>query len=138
MVKAAVFCVAALALVCGLWLAFKPGSPDTRTAAPVAIATAVKAVSSAQANSPPLSDQAGSSRDRVFELDWKKGRLVSGAARLQVYQGDRIVLEIASDTGDELHVHGYDVRAPVTPDEITTLRFIATLSGRFGLELHRA
>lgn len=57
---------------------------------------------------------------------------------MKVKEGDAVVVEIVSDTRDELHLHGYDLRAQVTPSQPTKLSFRATRTGRFGLELHRA
>jgi len=88
----------------------------------------------AGAQSPPAS----SPGNRVFELGLKNGRLVSGPAVLQVKAGDRITLKIASNNSDELHVHGYDLRLRIKPEEVVNLDFTANRTGRFGLELHRA
>lgn len=84
------------------------------------------------------SPRASSPGNRVFELRLKNGRLVSGPAVLQVKAGDRITLKIASNNSDELHVHGYDLRLRIKPDEVVNLDFTANRTGRFGLELHRA
>ncbi len=88
----------------------------------------------AGAQSPPAS----SPGNRVFELGLKNGRLVSGPAVLQVKAGDRITLKIASNNSEELHVHGYDLRLRLKPEEVVNLDFTANRTGRFGLELHRA
>jgi len=74
----------------------------------------------------------------AYSLGLKNGRLVSGPAVLQVKAGDRITLKIASNNSDELHVHGYDLRLRIKPEEVVNLDFTANRTGRFGLELHRA
>ncbi|WP_193345672.1 hypothetical protein [Blastococcus saxobsidens] len=43
---------------------------------------------------------------------------------------------VTSDVADEVHLHGYDVSAPVAPGEPATLTFDATIPGVFELELH--
>jgi hypothetical protein len=57
---------------------------------------------------------------------------------MEAHEGDAVVVEITSDTRDELHLHGYDLRAQIMPGEPTRLSFRATRTGRFGLELHVA
>jgi hypothetical protein len=59
-----------------------------------------------------------------------------GIARPKVKEGDRVVIVVRADAGEEVHLHGYDLDAPVTPGQPTRLRFTATIPGRFELELH--
>lgn len=121
--KPIAFIATAIALVGSLWFTFKPQRTELQAQAPVV------GLIPAAASSPG---------NRVFELGLKNGRLVSGPAVLQVKAGDRITLKIASNTSDELHVHGYDLRLRIKPEEVVTLDFTANRTGRFGLELHRA
>ncbi len=133
--KPTLFALAGVTLTCALWWTFKPARTDAPASAPMA-STGV--VTEARASVPEPSNHAISTGERVFELALSKGRLISGPERLEVHEGDSVVLEIFSDTSDELHVHGYDLRARIKPDEAVKLRFMATRTGRFGLELHRA
>jgi hypothetical protein len=131
-----VFVAAAIALVGSLWFAFKPHGNEQPGPAPVvgpgpAPATGTQPNTSGQ--SPPAS--AG---NHSFDLSLRDGRLVSGSAVVQVKAGDRIILRVASNQRDELHVHGYGLRLPIKPDEVVNLHFIADRTGRFPLELHRA
>jgi hypothetical protein len=59
-----------------------------------------------------------------------------GIARPKVKKGDRIVLVVRSDAGEEVHVHGYDVERPITPGKPVRLPITATIPGRFEVELH--
>jgi hypothetical protein len=59
-----------------------------------------------------------------------------GIARPKVKKGDRIVLVVRADSGEEVHVHGYDVERPVTPGKPVRLPITATIPGRFEVELH--
>ena len=132
---AVLFVVAGLALTCTLWLAFRP-TPTASATKPVASRQDM-AIGSRTAGPQPTSS-ATSSTELTFELVLAKGRLISGPARMEVHEGDIVVVEITSDTRDELHLHGYDLRAQVTPGQPTRLSFRATRTGRFGLELHGA
>ena len=135
--KALYFAVAGAALVSTLWFAFKPVRTETPGAAPITATAAPGVVADARAASPQASTGAAPT-ERVFELALKKGRITSGPTRLEVREGDRVVVEVISDAGDELHLHGYDLRLPITPDREARLAFIANRTGRFGLELHHA
>ena len=47
------------------------------------------------------------------------------------------MLELESDTADELHLHGYDLHLAARSGETAVLGFVAKRTGRFGFELHR-
>jgi hypothetical protein len=134
MVKQVAFVVVSLVVLAGLWIFFKPQAPDGAKTAGVAAppAMGVPAAAPGQpAGSPSV-------RDDVFELTIKGGKLSSGPAVFQVHQGERVTLNIRSDSRDELHLHGYDLHAQLGPGETTRLQFIADRTGRFGVELHKA
>ena len=139
MVKPIAFVVAALAIVVGLWFLFKPS-----TSAPQAIDGAKSAGANAPlamgAPSGASAQPAGGSSApaEVFELVIKGGRPVGGPALLQVHEGEQVTLNIRSDSADELHLHGYDLHAHITPEQTATLQFTANHTGRFGMELHKA
>jgi len=135
--KPVAFIAAAIALVGSLWFTFKPQRTELQAHAPV-VGLIPAAATTAHARTPAQSPPASSPGNRVFELGLKDGRLVSGPAVLQVKAGDRVTLKIASNNSDELHVHGYDLRLRIKPEEVVTLDFTANRTGRFGLELHRA
>jgi hypothetical protein len=104
------------AVVCaGLWFVFRP-SPAAPTAA-----AAVAPVAS----------------EKAFELVLRDGKLVSGPQSFQVRQGEHVTLRIDSNAGDELHLHGYDLKLAIQAGEPATLQFSASRSGRFGIELHK-
>ena len=111
MLKRAAF-VAVIALaVWALWVFFRPQAPAS--AKPAATET-------------------------VFEIVLAQGRLVSGPAVLRVRQGEKLTVRVSSDTSDELHLHGYDLHARVSPEAPAVLQITADRTGRFGLELHKA
>lgn len=110
MLKRIGFIAVGVAVVAGLWLFFQPQAPKEAPLAP----------------------------EKAFDLVVKGGKLVSGEALLQVRRGERVSLRIQSDSQDEVHLHGYDLRAPILPGETARLQFTADRTGRFGLELHKA
>jgi New glue family protein len=58
-----------------------------------------------------------------------------GIRRIEVEQGERIVLLIRSGVTDHAHLHGYDLMAHVGPGTVARIRFRADIPGRFELEL---
>ena len=59
-----------------------------------------------------------------------------GIARPKVKKGERVVLVVRTDAGEEVHMHGYDIERKVTPGTPVRLPFTATIPGRFEVELH--
>ena len=59
-----------------------------------------------------------------------------GIARPKVKKGDRVVIVVRTDAGEEVHMHGYDIERTVTPGTPVRLPFTATIPGRFEVELH--
>jgi hypothetical protein len=59
----------------------------------------------------------------------------SGIQRIDVQQGERVVLVIRSGIADHVHVHGYDLLADVAPGRTARIRFEASRPGRFEIEL---
>jgi hypothetical protein len=109
--KPIAFAAAALLLVVALWHFFSAPGP-------------------ASSNPAPGKD--------VFDLVVKDGQLASGQSVIQVRQGEQVVLRISSNASDELHLHGYDLHARISPRETAVLEFNANRTGRFTLELHEA
>jgi FtsP/CotA-like multicopper oxidase with cupredoxin domain len=134
--KFSVYLLAVLAVLGGLFVLFRPGSPSppanvktersepSKSAAPSSVSATPEALAPAPA--PP----------QIFDLVIRRGRLVSGPAVIQVHQGDEVTIHLTADASDELHLHGYDLHAQTRAGETTTLQFSATKTGRFGYELH--
>ena len=66
----------------------------------------------------------------------KGGRPQGGIQRPRIDKGDKVVLVVKTDAGEEVHFHGYDIEKPVTPGTPVRIPFTANLPGRFELELH--
>ena len=115
-VKPIVFVAAALLLVVALWYVFSPQASER----PV-----------------PVASNPSQAKD-IFDLEIKDGRLASGKSVIQVHRGEQVVLRFKSNTADELHLHGYDLYARISPQETAVLEFSANRTGRFTMELHQA
>ena len=66
----------------------------------------------------------------------KEGRPQGGIKRPTIEKGDKVVVVVRTDAGEEVHLHGYDIEKPVTAGEPVRIPFTANLPGRFELELH--
>ena len=65
-----------------------------------------------------------------------QGRPRGGIKRPTLEKGEKVVLVVRTDLGDEVHVHGFDVEKPVTPGKPVRIPLTAKLPGRFEVELH--
>lgn len=133
--RAGIFALLGLAVVGGLFFAFRP--PED---APVARPEAAPTASPADAADAPTapSDEEVLPELRIFRIEVTGGQLESGPTVIQVEQGESITLQVVSDRADEFHLHGYDLRLDLEPNTPATLHIEADRSGRFGYELHSA
>lgn len=120
---------AVLGLLVSLFVALRPDDdehvPPTTTVA---------------ASEPSATTTGPSTGPGTIRLDYLVvgGRPDGGVARDSISRGRIVVLRIASDVADEVHVHGYDLTAEVGPGAPATIRFVADEPGRFEVELERS
>jgi len=57
-------------------------------------------------------------------------------AVFSVLQNDHVVVRLTSDKPLHVHLHGYDIESDVVPNVVASLRFTATATGRFPIEVH--
>jgi len=63
---------------------------------------------------------------------------VTGPGDAAVTQGDVVRIVVTADVSDEVHVHGYDLHADVTPDAPGVIEFTAVAPGVYEVELESA
>lgn len=73
-----------------------------------------------------------------IEVSVTGGQAAGDTGRVPVASGEEVTLVITSDVADEVHVHGYDLTAPLAPGRPAELTFAATIPGVFEVELHDA
>jgi len=66
------------------------------------------------------------------------GQPAGGIKTISYTKGDQVRLKVQSDTADEIHVHGYDLKKDVTAGGSVEFDFKATIEGRFEVELENA
>ncbi len=54
----------------------------------------------------------------------------------KLIQGQKVLINITSDTADEVHFHGYDLSIELEANKAGEISFTATQTGRFEFELH--
>jgi len=70
----------------------------------------------------------------VIEVTYRDGA-VQGPTSFTVTQGERVRLLVHADVSDEVHFHGYDLSADVTPQAAARIDFVANAAGRYEVEL---
>jgi hypothetical protein len=63
---------------------------------------------------------------------------VTGGGRIDVALGTEVTVRVVSDSADEVHVHGYDLLAELTPGVPAEITFVAELPGVWEVELENA
>jgi hypothetical protein len=73
---------------------------------------------------------------REFELSILERRVEGSASTIRVKRGDTVWLRWRTDEAVSLHVHGYDLRADLSPASPASMRFEAGVAGRFAITAH--
>ena len=114
--------------------------PATPTAAPdiTAAAPASPAPTGAPAIAATIPAPTVTPASPVIAIDLNIANRAAGLARqdLQVKRGDTVSLHITSDEPGEIHLHGYNLTAPVAPGSPGELTFQAATAGAFGINFH--
>lgn len=63
---------------------------------------------------------------------------LGGDDRVEIAEGDVVMVTVTSDAAEEVHVHGYDIFADVAPDEDALITFTANIPGRFEIEFEQS
>ena len=73
----------------------------------------------------------------TFQIEVVSGE-VTGGGRLQAELGSVVRLVVEADVSDEVHVHGYDLSAEVTPGQPAIIEFMVDIPGVVEVELEDA
>ena len=132
---------AGLAAVIVLFIVLQPGDDEEASTGPTATVTETPTSSettATESGSPTETTSASPTPDAVeIEIEVEDGQ-VRGPGEFEVQHGERVRLVVESDVSDEVHVHGYDLLADVTPDEPAVIVFRADAPGVFEVELEGA
>lgn len=127
--------VTLLSLAIGmLALAGCGGDGSSQPVGTTATATAAADTTPTGTSAPVETTAAPSARTIVVTV--RRGRPQGGIQRPTVRKGEKVVLVIRTDAGEQVHLHGYDLERDVAPGTPVRIPFTASLPGRFELELH--
>jgi hypothetical protein len=73
---------------------------------------------------------------REFDISIRDRHVEGGESTLRVIRGDTVLMRLRADESVSLHLHGYDLRADLSPASTTNVRFEATIAGRFPITAH--
>lgn len=76
------------------------------------------------------------SEAKVIMVNVVKGVPKGGIQRPTVHKGDKVVLVVRTDSGEAVHLHGYNIEKEVVPGKAVRMPFTANIAGRFEVELH--
>jgi plastocyanin len=95
--------------------------------------------SAAESSATEPSDEAPrSAAGQQIQVQIAGGQVTGDTGRVPVAVGTEVTLTITSDVADEVHLHGYDLEAELTPGTPAEITVDATLPGVFEVELHEA
>jgi heme/copper-type cytochrome/quinol oxidase subunit 2 len=138
--------VGGAAALVGLFLLLRPtDDPEPRTT-PSPTVTGAPATPTPETPEPTATGTPAGQDALEVEIEAEEGRVeveVEGQrlpdpATIEVTQGQRVSLRVEADVSDEVHVHGYDLLADLSPGRRATITFRADIPGVFEIELERA
>lgn len=75
---------------------------------------------------------------RTVQVRFAGGAVTGTTGREQVGLGESVVLRIASDVAEQVHVYGYDVEADIPAGGSADVPLTASIPGVFEVELHES
>jgi hypothetical protein len=110
--------------------------PDDESigASPTSSPTVVETSSPSDGESPTAPE---APERMIIEVTYRNGA-VQGPTSFTLTQGERIRLVVHADVSDEVHFHGYDLTADVTPQVPARIDFVANAAGVYEVELEGA
>ncbi|HEX6684554.1 MAG TPA: hypothetical protein VF062_17250 [Candidatus Limnocylindrales bacterium] len=73
---------------------------------------------------------------KLIEISVKGRTVTPPPGRIEITRGEKVRLVVHDDTADEIHVHGYDLEAPVGSGRDGVIEFNADQTGLFEVETH--
>ncbi len=76
--------------------------------------------------------------DSVILISVRGGKVSRPSRDVSVRLNGTVRIQVEADVSDEVHVHGYDIKARVNPGTPTVITFTANVPGGWAVELHDA
>jgi hypothetical protein len=128
---------AGIAAVVVLFLVLRPDDSDETAATPATTTGTTTEAETGTTEEPsttePEEDPEQPAGPRVIRLNVRADE--PEIERVDVEQGERVVLIVRADVVDHVHLHGYDIMSDVAPGLPARIEFRATIPGQFEVEL---
>ncbi len=137
----AIVAVALVVLALGVVLATRSDEADAPTGS--AEVTTTETVT-AEAGAPPAATTTESpdpvaapapKPDPVPTVAFAGGKPKGGVQKLEFKKGDDVEFKVTSDVGEEIHVHGFDIKKDIEPGKSVTFAFPAKFDGKYEVEM---
>lgn len=128
---------AVIAVVAVIVLSGGSGDDAEQASAPTATATPTPS-STAQPELEARSTPTPTPTPAVETVRFQNGAVAGGLAQLEFAKGDTARFRVSSDTADEVHVHGYDLKRDVAAGGTVSFSFRADIDGIFEVELENS
>jgi len=112
------------------------GGDSTNDAATTTETTATAPTNTTDTSATQTTATTPASEAKVITVNVVKGIPQGGIQRPTVKRGDKVVLVVRTDSGEAVHLHGYNIEKEVVPGKAVRLPFTANIAGRFEVELH--
>ena len=90
----------------------------------------------ATVNGSPSPQSSPEPKAKLVTVKIVAGKVSASETRVEVPLNETVRIEVTSDRADEIHVHGYEIKADVKAGETTVVEFVADLPGVFEVEVH--
>lgn len=137
-VRSASLMLVALAVAAGTACSPSREEPSTVPANATSAAETTSPAEATETSGEQASPSPTEGDHQVIRVDVRNGTVTPPPAPVDVQLGRRVIIEVTSDTDDEIHVHGYELTAPVTAGQPSQVTVDATIPGQFEVELHKA
>ncbi|HKA04471.1 MAG TPA: hypothetical protein VKD67_09080 [Acidimicrobiales bacterium] len=110
-------------------------APTSARRAPAASGTAPSPASTGDTAAPTQSSIAGADDEIIVHVGVDDAATV-GSRVEKVKRGDNVILRLTSDSDEDYHVHGYDLKQKVAAGVEAQFEFKADMAGDFEVESH--
>ena len=117
------------------------GSSTTTTESTLTTAaTAVTSTSTPTTTESTVTSSTSSVADEtvVVEVEVAGGASSAAGQTVNAKIGQQVLIRVASDAADEVHLHGYDLKVDVAAGSSAEIEFVADIPGVFEVELEEA
>jgi hypothetical protein len=126
-------------VLAGCWLLAGCGDGDDTQAAATTVATTTASSTSVGPSSSSQATTTTAAFAGVLVQATVTGSNVQTASRrVRVDLGQKVRIQVQADRSEEVHVHGYDLKADVAPGRPAVLDFTADVPGVFEVELEQS